>query len=285
MRHLYTRFTILFLLVTFSLNSVAQEVSEQENRKLILFRRLGHRLLLTAGDSTSRVTVHQSSNHSYQISGERPFKLVPDSLVNIAEILLKDQQIIGSYTLTVSQANSGEIVYGFTSEDIIKGNVACVGRSMHEGQYIINIQLPSDSGSGYVTPILSGLLVIVSATAGIQFYKKRKQPKQQAVPTKSAARGIAIGSYTFCPDTGVLIHDAETTALTAKELTLLNIFVRQMNQVIDRNLLLKEGWEDEGVITGRSLDMYVSKLRKKFQKDASISIKNIHGKGYSLNIS
>ncbi|SFF08006.1 Transcriptional regulatory protein, C terminal [Chitinophaga sp. CF118] len=53
--------------------------------------------------------------------------------------------------------------------------------------------------------------------------------------------------------------------------------------IIDRNKLLKEGWEDEGVITGRSLDMYVSKLRGKLQKDPDISITNIHGKGYRLS--
>lgn len=55
------------------------------------------------------------------------------------------------------------------------------------------------------------------------------------------------------------------------------------NLVIDRNQLLKEGWEDEGVITGRSLDVYVSKLRKKLEKDPAVSIANIHGKGYRLN--
>ncbi|GEP90692.1 Transcriptional regulatory protein, C terminal [Chitinophaga terrae (ex Kim and Jung 2007)] len=95
---------------------------------------------------------------------------------------------------------------------------------------------------------------------------------------------ISIGNYQFIPTKGLLVYDSENISLTAKERTLLNIFLKQVNQVIDRNLLLKEGWEDEGVITGRSLDMYVSKLRKKLQKDASISIKNVHGKGYSLNI-
>jgi DNA-binding response OmpR family regulator len=47
---------------------------------------------------------------------------------------------------------------------------------------------------------------------------------------------------------------------------------------------MKEVWEDEGVIVGRSLDMFVSKLRKKLQADPCISILNVHGKGYKLVI-
>jgi DNA-binding response OmpR family regulator len=48
--------------------------------------------------------------------------------------------------------------------------------------------------------------------------------------------------------------------------------------------LQKEVWEDEGVIVGRSLDMFISRLRKKFEKDPLVKIVNIHGKGYRLDI-
>ena len=53
---------------------------------------------------------------------------------------------------------------------------------------------------------------------------------------------------------------------------------------IGRDQLMKEVWEDEGVIVGRSLDMFVSKLRKKLQADPRASILNVHGKGYKLVI-
>jgi DNA-binding response OmpR family regulator len=46
--------------------------------------------------------------------------------------------------------------------------------------------------------------------------------------------------------------------------------------------LLKRVWEDEGVITGRSLDVFISKLRKKLKNDPSVQIVNVHGKGYKL---
>jgi DNA-binding response OmpR family regulator len=93
---------------------------------------------------------------------------------------------------------------------------------------------------------------------------------------------IPIGKYLFFSDRQLLVLEDEQIELTAKESRLLSIFASRLNLMIDRNQLLKEGWEDEGVITGRSLDVYVSKLRKKLEKDPSVSIANIHGKGYRL---
>jgi DNA-binding response OmpR family regulator len=57
------------------------------------------------------------------------------------------------------------------------------------------------------------------------------------------------------------------------------------NEAIERNRLQKEIWEDEGVIVGRSLDMFISKLRKKLEPDPTIKIAVIRGKGYKLEIS
>ena len=71
---------------------------------------------------------------------------------------------------------------------------------------------------------------------------------------------------------------------SSKEAKLLSIFSVNLNEVIDRNRLQKEVWEDEGVIVGRSLDVFISKLRKKFEKDPAVKLVNIHGKGYKLEV-
>jgi DNA-binding response OmpR family regulator len=73
--------------------------------------------------------------------------------------------------------------------------------------------------------------------------------------------------------------------LTATETRLLLIFALSPNQTIERSRLQKEVWEDEGVIVGRSLDMFISKLRKKLELDQNINIVVIRGKGYKLEIS
>ncbi|MDD7915612.1 helix-turn-helix domain-containing protein [Polaribacter ponticola] len=72
--------------------------------------------------------------------------------------------------------------------------------------------------------------------------------------------------------------------LSKKECELLEIFVANENQVVKREDLTKQVWEDNGVIVGRSLDTYISKLRKKLQEDTSIKLTNIHGVGYKLEV-
>ena len=65
---------------------------------------------------------------------------------------------------------------------------------------------------------------------------------------------------------------------------MLELFVASPNQVIKRDELTKKVWEDHGVIVGRSLDTYISKLRKKLKDDTSIKLTNVHGIGYKLEI-
>ena len=73
--------------------------------------------------------------------------------------------------------------------------------------------------------------------------------------------------------------------LTTKESKILHILALQQNQIIDRDKLQKEVWENEGVIVGRSLDMFISKLRKKLEQDEQVKITNVHSRGYKLEVS
>ena len=95
----------------------------------------------------------------------------------------------------------------------------------------------------------------------------------------------SIGKYAFYQDRALLKQGEEQVELSDKEAKLLSIFATNQNQVIERDRLLKEVWEDEGVfVVGRSLDVFVSKLRKKLQGDEAIKITSIHGKGYKLEV-
>ncbi|MBQ4822890.1 helix-turn-helix domain-containing protein [Aquimarina sp. MMG016] len=63
------------------------------------------------------------------------------------------------------------------------------------------------------------------------------------------------------------------------------IFSQNQNQIVKRDQLIKEVWEDNGVFVGRSLDAFISRIRKKFNNDRSINIVNVHGVGYKLEVS
>jgi DNA-binding response OmpR family regulator len=77
---------------------------------------------------------------------------------------------------------------------------------------------------------------------------------------------------------------AQEIDLSKKECELLSIFIEKPNEIIKRDELIKRVWEDNGVVVGRSLDTFISKLRKKLQDDTSIKISNVHGVGYKLEI-
>ena len=76
----------------------------------------------------------------------------------------------------------------------------------------------------------------------------------------------------------------EVITLTDKECKILELLNRNFGELIPRETLMQEVWISEGVITGRSLDMFVSKLRKKLSSDPELRITNVHGKGYKLEI-
>ncbi|NNK81237.1 MAG: winged helix-turn-helix transcriptional regulator, partial [Flavobacteriales bacterium] len=93
-----------------------------------------------------------------------------------------------------------------------------------------------------------------------------------------------IGRYTFDKDTMNLSLDGEKKRLTRIESKVLNLLCEHRNRVMERDLLLNLVWGKDDYQTGRSLDVYLSKLRKYLSKDPRISIKNIHGVGFKLEI-
>ncbi len=94
---------------------------------------------------------------------------------------------------------------------------------------------------------------------------------------------IPVGSYKFHRDKQYLEYNTEQIKLSEKESKLLYILATKPNSLIERSVLQKV-WEDEGVIVDRSLDMFISKLRKKLQTDPTVRLVNVHGKGYKLEI-
>jgi DNA-binding response OmpR family regulator len=98
------------------------------------------------------------------------------------------------------------------------------------------------------------------------------------------SRIFTLGSVLFNAQERQLVIKKKSIDLTGTETRLLLIFASSPNQVIARSRLQKEIWEDEGVIVERSLDMFISKLRRKLESGPNINIVVIRGKGYKLEI-
>jgi DNA-binding response OmpR family regulator len=94
-----------------------------------------------------------------------------------------------------------------------------------------------------------------------------------------------LGNFQFYTANNVLKSEQRTITLSEKETKALEIFVQNINQVVERERLMKEIWEDEGtVVISRNVDVLVSKLRKKLIDDNSIKFINVPGRGYKLII-
>ena len=91
-----------------------------------------------------------------------------------------------------------------------------------------------------------------------------------------------IGSYSFDHLKQLLVFENQPRKLTTKESELLDLLCRYGNEILERNFALKTIWIDDNYFNARSMDVYITRLRKYLRKDPSIKILNIHGKGYKL---
>lgn len=94
-----------------------------------------------------------------------------------------------------------------------------------------------------------------------------------------------LGEFVFDVQKQLLIHegtDAKQVKLTTKESDLLGLLCAHANEILERNFALKTIWIDDNYFNARSMDVYITKLRKHLKDDPTIEIINIHGKGYKL---
>lgn len=91
-----------------------------------------------------------------------------------------------------------------------------------------------------------------------------------------------IGNYTFDSSKQLLLRGTEERKLTTKETELLRLLCLNKNRILERNFALKSIWFDDSYFNARSMDVYITKLRKYLKDDPNIQIMNIHGKGYKL---
>jgi len=112
----------------------------------------------------------------------------------------------------------------------------------------------------------------------------------QAVLRRSGATGqdertsFTIGEYSFDIVTRTLRIGPQERRLTARESELLRLLCLHQNKTLDRSLALREIWGDDSYFNARSMDVFVSKLRKYLKDDPHVEISSVHGVGFSLTV-
>lgn len=253
------------------------------SKREILLRRIGHELLLQSGDSTSRVLpIKKIAENEYQISFEKELTFQTDSLVSTTERLLAKDPLTNDYVVNVLNCANSSIAYAYAVSKNKKDDiVACLGRRQPIACYRINIKFKSNKiGAAWNNYFFGGVSFLAIAGFLILILVKAKK----ALPNEENNKIFTFGSVLFDAQQRKLTINNTTIDLTATETRLLVIFALSPNETVERSRLQKEIWEDEGVIVGRSLDMFISKLRKKLELDPNSNIVVVRNKGYKLEI-
>ena len=249
----------------------------------VSLREVGHQLLLANQDSTSLVKpVVAIDELKYQLSFQQDISIDPDSLAALIKNSFQKADLPQDYLVEVIQCADQEVGYSYEmKQQVEKAIVPCGGRILPTACYMVTVRFTkaavlAKDNSNY----LYTLTAVVIFLFVYLLYRRITRSSFEAEDKNYSS----LGRFKFYPEQNKLIKEATEIGLTRIECELLAIFVAQPNQIIKRDQLTKQVWEDNGVVVGRSLDTYISKLRKKLQDDDSIKITNIHGVGYKLEI-
>lgn len=270
---------------TNAVRSDASRIYRAEKINLAL-RRTAHHLLRLAGDSTSRIpAIEQPNLHTFRVSFSRAFNY--DSLPALLHQSLRLHKVAGAYDVAVLDCASGKLQLGYNKQDLLaSGTVPCGGRSLIAGCYVLQVtfeplapeQQPSTQ---WPLLVLAGLL---SGAAFIVWRRSARTSMPVSQPTSSPNHALQFGQSWLDVNSQLLMSGSSQHNLTYRETKLLRLLVSHPNQVLERSEILKLVWEDEGITVGRSVDVFVSRLRKLLQNDPTIRIAAVHGVGYRLEI-
>ena len=270
------------ILLAIGKSTVAPDHQLSQKQAHLAVRAIGDVLLTNANDFSSPIQpVEEIDEHTLRLSFKNPIPINPDSLSWLA-IQYIHPEIAQRAIVNVLDVESGKMVYGFEINHLNQKEIPCLGRNLPASKYYLDVsfyrQQPTALGLNAFTFGLLGFILVTFALLGISFFKRNLQ---QPVDHKIIqAKGIKLHL-----DTNQIIFNDSIIKLTNKEVQIFSILLENEGQLVSREHLTQEVWLKEGVVTGRSLDMYISRLRKKVIDLANIEILNQHGKGYILKIS
>jgi DNA-binding winged helix-turn-helix (wHTH) protein len=289
-------FPILLLpLLAIYFNGQKNSSSYQESLEQVMLRKLVHQLMLSGGDTSSLILpVKQVDAGVFHLYPEKQLAINPDTFMAITSRLIQQYKGMGNFTAQIKHCDSVGVSYSFA---VAEGELVatCSGRQLPKNCYYFEFVIaPAKARSGisnfwwYAILMALGAAIVVLVRKWAGSAAKNTPPKQQPLQTAESGQEIAdsnalpLGRFLFHPERQWLMLGEEQITLTDKESKVLHLLAQRANNLVERSLLQQEVWENEGVIVTRSLDMFISKLRKKLADDPNIKILNIHGKGYKL---
>jgi hypothetical protein len=290
---------VLFLLIgtwVYPQNEIEKDDYFEGHIKVSM-RMIGHQILLHYGDTTSRILPIQKEGKGYRIRFETDFQFVPLVLANIVDSVVMETKVANSYLVELEDCDTREIVYSYevgssANSDIVPcgprpqpKNCYSILFTIMDGNDPIASLLPenqkkevepttSEKPFDYVNALLLvGSMILIG---WILFFRKKKPV------INSDAHIIPIGKYQLDKRNMTLIFEGKVEELSSKEMDLLAVLLGSVNMTLKREDILNLVWGDEGDYVGRTLDVFISKVRKKLELDPNLKIVNVRGVGYKL---
>ena len=257
-------------------------------------RTIGHAVLLAVGDSTSLVLPVQREADTYLITFGAEFGFVPERVAAVVDSVMKATRLSADYVVEVERCGTREVVHSYERRAADTLNIMpCTSRALPQACYTMRVTLldagehdTRSAGAPVVvtsTPtmptgwIVAGILVLLAA-----LFVYLRLRRMVAPVTAQSDTAVPLGAFRFDRAKLELIIQDQKVELSGKEAELLHLLHVKVNETVAREVMLKEVWGNDSDYVGRTLDVFVSKLRKKLEADPNVRIANIRGVGYRL---
>ncbi len=272
-----------------SLTAHQKELKLYEDKINLALRRTGHHLLKLSGDSITEIPpVEKVSDHSWRVQLNHHF--VYAELPAVLHQSMGQYGIDVPYEVAVKRCDNKKLQLGYHLNDYLSaGVVPCQDRSETMNCQFIEVSFTTNPATTRSPWFYMWALL----TPFAYFLWTRFQPKQanregsnKQVELVNIEREplLQFGAFRLDYSGQKLLYKSSTQTLTYREAKLLHLFVTHVNQILERSTIIEKVWADEGVLVGRSVDMFVSRLRKMLKEDPTIQIVAVHGIGYRLEM-
>jgi len=265
--------------------NTGKERSYNSDKINLALRQVSHHLYKLCGDDTSRIPpVSSIGSNKFEI--ELNQSLDYDEIPDLLNQALKDYNIKEKYYLTIRSCDEGNIVLGFNNIAFVNKEIPCQGREIDSGCNILSLTILDEERDK--NKLLFYGIALLGLGGLLFFWSQWTKNNSGNIPIEieqEESKNLSLGSTVFDLKNLKLYVGETEKNLTFREAKLLNYFLEHQNKILKREDILSHVWEDEGVIVGRSLDVFISRLRKILKEDTSLKIANIHGVGYRFEVS
>lgn len=285
--------SILALLVMTSVTKspVAPSIDPTSQQEVNLaLREIADQLLRQNNDFTTLIPpIRRESEGTYLIDLGTTVNYF--ELRSMIDRILDRHHIQPDYRVSLLNCEKDEVVLGFLAKASDEDKeVPCQKRVQNNECYNIRLALidnnEAENANLPTNPTKRLPWVVLGIAIGFPFvwlFWKQQLPQEATAVHNDG--WLSMSEQTrFHPSNQMLKINDQSIDLTFREAKLLQFFFDHHSQVLERERILEGVWGDEGVIVGRSLDVFVSRLRKKLKADADIQITNVHGVGYKLMV-